>query len=150
MGKKPMVPHPDAEAAGDPPQQDCEQERPPTEYEQNEFDFWLLTGVPVETLRLHYESVSYAGQDAFWALIQAGNPAKAAAMMPFWRVATLEIAGPLVSLTTVLVAAHYVRRCWLAAVIGTVGIFRFLAPAVFVLVNSRLTHQGLLPVPHWG
>jgi hypothetical protein len=34
MGEKPMVSHADAEASGDPPQQDREQERLPTEYEQ--------------------------------------------------------------------------------------------------------------------
>jgi len=101
-------------------------------------------------LRLHYESVSYAGQDAFWQLIQAGDWAGAAVMAPFWKVALLEIAGPVASLATLLVAAVYVRRYWLAAAIGTVGIFRFLAPLAFVLVNYRLARRGLPPMQHWG
>ena len=112
----------------------------------------LLVGLTLgfQHLRVHYESVSYAGQNAFWMAIQAGNRAKAAASTPFWKVAALEIAGPLAWLATVLFAAVYVRRFWLAAVIGTVGIFRFLAPAAFVLVNYRLAHHGLPPIPHWG
>lgn len=107
-------------------------------------------GLGFHQLRLHYESVSYAGQDAFWQMIQAGNWAGAAAMTPFWKVAALEIAGPLTSLATVLIAGFYVRRYWLAAVIGTIGIFRFIAPAAFLLVNHRLARQGLPPMQHWG
>jgi hypothetical protein len=107
-------------------------------------------GLGFRHLRLHYESVSYAGQEVFWQLMQAGNRAAAAAMTPFWKVAALEIAGPLASIATVLIAAYYVRRYWLVAVIGTVGIFRFIAPAAFLLVNHRLARQGLPPIQHWG
>ena len=112
----------------------------------------LLAGLALgfHHLRLHYESTSYAGQDAFWQLMQSGNPQGAAAMTPFWKVAVLEIAGPAASLGTLLAAAVYVRRYWLAAVIGTVGLFRFVAPLTFVLVNYRLARHGLPPMQHWG
>ncbi|PYV59019.1 MAG: hypothetical protein DMG98_06670 [Acidobacteria bacterium] len=46
-------------------------------------------------VRLHYESVSYADQNLFWGLIQSGAKAQAAAVSPFWKVAVMEIAGPL-------------------------------------------------------
>ncbi len=55
-------------------------------------------GLGFHHLRLHYESVSYAGQDEFWHFIQSGNRAAAAAITSFWKVAALEMAGPLVSL----------------------------------------------------
>jgi hypothetical protein len=112
----------------------------------------LLTAIALgfHHVRLHYESVSYADQDLFWRLIQSGAKAQAAALAPFWKVAVMEIAGPLVSIATLFVAARYVRRFWIAAVVGTVAIWRFVAPLLFVWVNFRLARHGMVPMQHIG
>lgn len=112
----------------------------------------LLTAIALgfHHVRLHYESVSYADQDLFWRLMQSGAKAQAAALTPFWKVAVLEIAGPLVSIATLLVACRYVRRSWIAAAIGTVAIWHFVAPLLFVWVNFRLARHGVAPMQHMG
>ncbi len=101
-------------------------------------------------VRLHYESVSYADQDRFWGLIQSGATAQAAALTPFWRVAAMEIAGPLASILTLFVMTRFAKRFWIATVIGAVGVWRFIAPALFVWVNFRLARRGLPPMRHWA
>ena|SRR5438876_5501160 len=95
----------------------------------------LLTAITLgfHNVRLHYESVSYADQNLFWELIQSGAKAQAAAVSPFWKVAVMEIAGPVVSLATLFIAARWVRRCWIAAVIGVVATWRFIAPVTVCL-----------------
>jgi len=101
-------------------------------------------------VRLHYESVSYADQDRFWALIQSGATAQSASLARFWKVAAMEIAGPLASIITLFVAAKFAKRYWIASVIGAVGVWRFIAPALFLWVNFRNARRGLPPMHHWG
>lgn len=101
-------------------------------------------------VRLHYESVSYADQDRFWGLIQSGAIAEAAKLTPFWKVAVMEIAGPLASIVTLFVASKFAKRYWIANVIGAVGVWRFIAPALFIWVNFRNARRGLPPMHHWG
>lgn len=101
-------------------------------------------------VRIHYESITYANDDRFWGLIQAGAKAQAAALFPFWKVATVEIAGPLMSIAMLFVAAKYARRFWIAAVIGTVGLSHFVAPALFVWKNFRNARHGLPAMQPWG
>ena len=99
---------------------------------------------------LHYESVSYADQDRFWGLIQSGATAQAAELAPFWRVAVMEIAGPLASIATLFVTTRFAKRYWIASIIGAVGVWRFIAPALFVWVNFRNARRGLPTTRHWG
>jgi hypothetical protein len=101
-------------------------------------------------VRLHYESVSYADQYRFWGLIQSGTTAQAAKLTPFWRVAVMEIAGPLASIVTLFVVGKFAKRYWIANVIGAVAVWRFIAPALFLWVNFRNARRGLPPMHHWG
>ena len=112
----------------------------------------LLTAILVgfHHIRLHYESVTYAEQGPFWGLMQSGAKAQAAVLSPFWKVAVMEIAGPLASIGMLFIAGRYARRLWVAAVIGTVAVWRFVAPALFVWVNFRLARHGMAPMQHWG
>jgi hypothetical protein len=101
-------------------------------------------------VRIHYESTRYANDSLFWGLIQGGAKSQAAALFPFWKVAAVEIAGPLMSIVMLFVAATYARRFWIAAVIGIVGLFHFVAPALFVWINFRNARHGLPAMQHWG
>lgn len=101
-------------------------------------------------VQLHYESVSYADQDRFWGLIQLGARAQAATLTPFWRVAAMEIAGPFASILTLFVMTRFAKRFWIVSVIGAVGVWRFIAPALFLWINFRNARRGLPPMRHWG
>src|SRR5262249_40184045 len=103
----------------------------------------------IHHVRIHYESTTYANDDRFWGLIQAGAKAQATALFPFWKVATVEIAGPLMSLAMLFAGANFARRFWIAAVIGTVGLSHFVAPALFVWRNFRNARHGLPTTQPW-
>ena len=64
----------------------------------------MAIAVGFHQVRLHYESVTYADQDLFWQRMQSGAKAQAEALSPFWKVAVVEIAGPLASLATLFIA----------------------------------------------
>jgi hypothetical protein len=62
----------------------------------------------------------------------------------------MEIAGPLMSIMILFAAAKYARRFWIAAVVGIVGLFHFVAPALFVWINFRNARHGPPVMQHWG
>ena len=101
---------------------------------------YLLLGLP--GVELHSASVSFAGSEAFWEHIPAGDRARAAEIAPAAGVAAAIGAGLAISFITVLACAVLASRGRTHPFIAGLGLaasLRFLAalPALLVTVRGQ-------------
>lgn len=101
---------------------------------------YLLLGVP--GVELHYASASFAGSEAFWEHIRAGDRARAAQIAPVAGVAASSGAGLAISFITVLACAVLASRGRTHPFIAGLGLaasLRFLValPALLVTVRGQ-------------
>lgn len=91
---------------------------------------------------IHFESVSYFGNQSFWTMIMAGDRLHAAAVYPLWKIALLEAAGPAMSLAITLLCAIFARKFRQLAVVALVANLRLIAPLAFLAITWLRTHLG--------
>ncbi len=108
----------------------------------------VVMGFP--SVSIHYESISFAQVQAFLNLMAKGDRQAAARLYPLWQAAVVEIAGPVASIATTLVASRYAWRSRVLVVLGVAATYRIIAPFTFVLVNVLRSLKGRSMVQHLG